>query len=121
MPFVPIEAAGVVDQHANPPELFRRSGDQPLHLHLVGQVRSEKNRSPAQGLNVRQGLFGLVLAAVEMNGYVEALPRERQNDLPTEAVGATGYNGNSRDFGGYSCHEAAPGGAQAARASGAET
>jgi hypothetical protein len=99
MPFVPIEAAGVVDQYANPAELFRHSREQSLHLHLVGQISPEKNRPAAQGLNVRQGLFGLVLAAVEMNGNIEALPREGQNDLPTEAVGATGYNGNSRDFG----------------------
>ena len=91
MPFVPIEAAGVVDQHANPAELFRHSGEQSLHLHLVGQISPEKNRPAAQGLNVRQRLFGLVLAAVEMNGNIEALPRECQNDLPTKAVGATGY------------------------------
>ena len=83
MPFVPVEAAGVVDQHSDGTELFGRLGDQAPHLRLVGQICPKKNRPPTQGADFRQGLFGLVLAAVEMNGQVEALLPKPENDRST--------------------------------------
>jgi hypothetical protein len=105
MPLVAVETAGVIDEHSNGTQLFRRLRDQTLYLCLVGQIRLEENCSSTQGVDFRQGLFRLVLAAVEMNGKIEPLLPERENDRSAQAVGATGHKGCFRDFGGYSGHQ----------------
>jgi hypothetical protein len=72
----------------------------------ISQVRLEDDGSPPESADLGLCFVCLLVAAVEVDGDVEARSREFQDDRSSQALSAAGDEGDFRDTGGYSSHDA---------------
>ena len=100
VPFVALEGAGIVDQHADRAERGGGGGQQGGDLGLPRQVGLQRHGAAAERPDRGGGVRRLGLAAGVVDGDVEAGFGQRERDGAAEALRAAGDQRGAGDRGG---------------------
>ena len=99
VPFVALEDAGVVHQHADRPERRFGRGKEAGDRGLVGEIGGQHHGFGAEGANAARRPLGVVPAGMAVDRHREPGFRQRQRNRAAEASRAAGHQGGAWDGG----------------------